>query len=151
MSERENLVEMNEAIIAGKQALSSMKMARESLRSAGNWGIADLLGGGFIVNMIKHSRLDEAAKRLEEAKRQMRRFQKELRDVELPCEVYVHVDGFLTFADFFFDGIVADWLVQSRINDAKEELDEAIDYVENVIADLQSWEKRYMLGKGACV
>lgn len=151
MSEKENLVEMNEAIIAGKQALNSMKMARESLKSAGNWGIADLLGGGFIVDMIKHSRLDEAAKRLEEAKRQMRRFQKELKDVELPCEVHVHVDGFLTFADFFFDGIVADWLVQSRINDAKEELDEAIDYVEKVIADLQVWEKQYMLGKGACV
>lgn len=148
MSKKDNVVEMNEAIIAGKLALSSMKLARESLKSAGNWGIADLLGGGFIVGMIKHSRLEEASERLEEAKRQMCRFQKELRDVELPCEVHVHVDGFLTFADFFFDGMIADWLVQSKINDAKRELDEAIVYVENVITDLQSWEKQYMLGKG---
>lgn len=146
MSKKENIVEMNEAIIAGKQALHSMKMARESLKSAGNWGIADMFGGGFIVGMMKHSRLDEAEQRLEEAKQQMCRFQKELRDVELPCEIHVHVDGFLTFADFFFDGIVADWLVQSKINHAKQELDEAIVYVERIVADLQSWEKQYMLG-----
>ena len=36
MREKENVVEMNEAIIAGKKALNSMKEAKETLNSAGN-------------------------------------------------------------------------------------------------------------------
>ena len=42
MREKENVVEMNEAIIAGKKALNSMKAAKETLSSARNWGVWDL-------------------------------------------------------------------------------------------------------------
>lgn len=141
MSERENVAEMNEAIIAGKRTLSTLKEARDSLKSAGNWGVADLLGGGFIIDMVKHSKLEDAKEKLEAAKVQMQCFQKELKDVELPSEFRVEIDGFLTFADFFFDGLIADWLVQTRINDAKEEVEHAIVSVENLVRDLQDWEK----------
>ena len=44
---------------------------------------------------------------------------------------------------------VADWLVQSRINDAKEELENAILQVEGMVENLQKWEKQLMLGKEA--
>ena len=44
MREKENVVEMNEAIIAGKKSLNAMKSARDALNSAGNRVIADLLG-----------------------------------------------------------------------------------------------------------
>ena len=40
--------EMREAIEAGENALYSLRAAKEELRKAGNWGIADLLGGGFL-------------------------------------------------------------------------------------------------------
>ena len=61
----------------------------------------------------------------------------------------MEISDFLTFADFFFDGIIADWLVQSRINDAKEELENAILQVEGMVENLQKWEKQLMLGKEA--
>lgn len=147
MREKENVVEMNEAIIAGKKALNTMKGAKEALDSAGNWGIADLLGGGFLVDMVKHSKLDEAAERMEEARCQLELFQCELKDVELPYNFTIQVNDFLTFADFFFDGIIADWMVQSKINEAKEELNYAIERVEHMVSDLQKWEKQLMLGK----
>lgn len=151
MREKENIVEMNEAIIAGKKALNSMKGAREALGSAGSWGVADLLGGGFLVDLVKHSKLEEAGERLEEARCQLELFQCELKDVALPYNFTIQIDNFLTFADFFFDGVIADWLVQSKINEAKEELNYAIERVEQMVADLMKWEKQLMLGKGAQV
>ena len=53
--------EMSEAIQAGENALCSLRAAREELQKAGNWGIVDLFGGGFITNLIKHSKMDNAS------------------------------------------------------------------------------------------
>lgn len=149
-NEKENVMEINEAIIAGKRALSALKEAKQSLKSASDWGLVDLFGGGFFIDMIKHSRIEDASQKLEFAKNQLQVFQKELSDVVLPYEIHIRVDGFLTFADFFFDGLVADWLVQSKLKAAKEEIDNAIYYVETTISDLQNYEKRYLLEKGEC-
>lgn len=44
MNERK---EVSEAITAGRQALSILRMAKDELRSAGNWGVVDMVGGGF--------------------------------------------------------------------------------------------------------
>ena len=73
--------EMREAIEAGENALYSLRAAKEELRKAGNWGIADLLGGGFFVSLIKHSKMDEASRLMEQARYDLKKFQKELRDV----------------------------------------------------------------------
>ena len=43
--------ERNEAIAAGERALTSLRAAREELRSAGNWGLVDLFGGGMISGL----------------------------------------------------------------------------------------------------
>ena len=51
----------------------------------------------------------------------------------------IDTHDFLTFADFFFDGLVADWLVQDRINDARMQVDEAIRRVEQVLYQLRSY------------
>lgn len=45
---------------------------------------------------------------------------------------------FFTFADYFFDGIVADWLVQSKINDARRQVENAIVKVNYVMGQLQN-------------
>jgi hypothetical protein len=42
----------------------------------------------------------------------------------------------LSFADFFFDGVVADWLVQDRINEARRQVDDAIWRVQEIINQL---------------
>ena len=50
----------------------------------------------------------------------------------------MEVGGFLSFADFFFDGFVADYLVQSKIASAREQVDDAIEIVENILSSLHS-------------
>ena len=59
-------------------------------------------------------------------------------DVDNIPEFRIETGDFLTFADYFFDGIVADWLVQSKINDAKRQVDNAIVKVNYIMGQLKS-------------
>ena len=130
--------EMKEAMDAGERALSSLRMAQEKLKSAGNWGLFDMFGGGVFSTMIKRSKMDEAQSLMENAKSDLKRFQKELKDVNIPLDMRMEVGSFLSFADFFFDGFVADYLVQSKISDAKEQVSDAIYRVEQILNELKS-------------
>ena len=132
-----NIMEIREAIAAGERALSSLYVAQDKLKSARGWGIFDLFGGGFIADMIKHSKMQEASKSMEEAKYFMQRFQKELSDVNGNFDLQLNVGGFLSFADFFFDGFLADYLVQSKIADARRQVDDAIVKVSRILDDLK--------------
>ena len=129
--------EMKEALDAGERALSSLRMAQEKLNSAGNWGLFDMFGGGLFSTIIKRSKMDDASKLMETAKSDLKRFQKELKDVNVPLDMRMEVGSFLSFADFFFDGFVADYLVQSKISDAKEQVSDAIIRVEQILNELK--------------
>jgi chromosome segregation ATPase len=52
--------EINEAINAGNELLYSLDIVKDILDSASGWGVWDMLGGGFISTMAKHSDIDEA-------------------------------------------------------------------------------------------
>lgn len=129
--------EMNEAIAAGEQALNSLYAAQEKLDSAKGWSWVDLLGGGFLTGMIKHSRMEDASRCMEDAKYHLKVFQKELSDIHLSLDLRMEVGGFLSFADFFFDGVVADYLVQSKIEDARRQVADAIDMISNILRNLR--------------
>lgn len=132
--------EIREAIQAGERALFSLRAAAGQLSSARGWGIVDLFGGGFFTNVMKHSRIEDASGNIEQAKRDLQIFQRELRDVTvMPVELNVEIGGFLSFADFFFDGLVADYLVQSRINEAKAQVEDTIQRVELLLQKLRTY------------
>lgn len=130
--------EINEAIQAGTQALRSLRQAKECLNSAGNWGIVDLLGGGFISTFVKQSKMKDADNLIQQARSDLRYFSRELMDVDTVTDFHIETGDFLSFADYFFDGLIADWLVQSRINDAKRQVDNAIQKVEEILRRLRS-------------
>lgn len=129
--------EVREAISAGQEALSLLQQAREHLNSAGNWGLLDLFGGGTISTFMKHSKMNKAEGLIQDARYALQRFQRELMDVENVAELHIRTGDFLSFADYFFDGIIADWLVQSRINDAKRQVDNAIQKVNFMLNQLR--------------
>lgn len=129
--------EIQEAILAGERALSSLYQAQRELKSAKNWGIYDMLGGGLLSTFIKHSRIDSASTCLEEAQTHLRKFQKELKDVQSFAEIHIEIGNFLTFADYFFDGLLIDCMVQSQIKEAQSQTEQAVSYVTNLLADLR--------------
>ena len=133
--------EISEAIRAGERARSSLVTARGKLDSARSWGIWDLLGGGLISGLMKHSRVSDASDYVEQAKRDLSAFERELGDIRDIAGLHVEIDGFLTFADFFFDGLLADLLVQSKIKDAQREIDTAIHRVDNILARLRAEQR----------
>ena len=122
--------EVQEAINAADDALFHLKSARSCLSSAGNWGLLDLFGGNAITGLFKHGKMSRAEEEIDKARYALERFSKELRDVQGFSAI--HIDGFLTFADFFFDGFLVDIWVQSKISNAKKQCDEAIKQVEDI-------------------
>ena len=129
--------EMKEAMDAGERALSSLRNAQRKLNSAGNWGLLDMFGGGLFSTIMKRSKMDDAQQLMEAAKSDLKRFQRELKDVNIPLDLRMEVGSFLSFADFFFDGFVADYLVQSKISEAKEQVSDAIIRVEQILSELK--------------
>ena len=129
--------EMKEAMDAGERALSSLRNAQRKLNSAGNWGLFDMFGGGLFSTIMKRSKMDDAQQLMEAAKSDLKRFQRELKDVNIPLDLRMEVGSFLSFADFFFDGFVADYLVQSKISEAKEQVSDAIIRVEQILSELK--------------
>ena len=127
--------EIREAIAAADNALLHLRSARRYLDSAGNWGLLDMFGGGLISGVMKHSKMGNAEREIDEARYALQRFSQELRDVSGYSSI--HINNFLTFADFFFDGFVADILVQSQISDGKKQCDEAIRQVEGIRRELE--------------
>ena len=142
MTEMDYRKEINEALNAGQEALSCLNQARDCLNSAGNWGIVDMLGGGMITTFIKRSKMKDADALVQQARSALKRFQRELMDVENIPDFRIETGDFLTFADYFFDGFVADMLVQSKIGDARRQVDNAIQKVNYIMNQLKGIDRK---------
>ena len=101
-------LEIREAINAGERALRSLQDAKSSLDSARGWGILDILGGRGFSGLIKHVKIGDARSSLDQAKADLECFSRELSDVRKIQGLDIEIGDFLTFADFFFDGFLAD-------------------------------------------
>ena len=130
--------EIREAIQAGETALVSMEKAREKLESAKNWGLFDMFGGGIFSTFMKHSKIDDASSYMEDAKRSLAVFERELKDVSLSTGFSIDLDSFLRFADIFMDNVFVDVMVQSRINESITSLDQASDRIRSILSTLYS-------------
>lgn len=128
--------EVDEAIRAGYQARSSLLQAKDCLKSAGNWGLLDMFGGGLFTTFVKRTRMNDAEQLVQQARSDLKRFGKELADVESIADFHVETGNFLTFADYFLDSFLMDWLVQSKIRDAEKQVDDAIAQVEKILRQL---------------
>jgi hypothetical protein len=84
------------------------------LSSARNFGVWDILGGGLVVTAVKHLRISDAQKEVHKIQQLLRRFERELADVQIVTDI--GLGGFAMFADYFFDGFIVDCIIQTRIN-----------------------------------
>lgn len=113
--------ELKDAARAGQSALSAVQDIQGTLASAANWGTLDMFGGGMLTTMAKHSKMDSAKSQARIAQRKLLQFEEELADADQRLQISLQIDGFSKFADYFFDGLIADWVVQSKIRKAKDE------------------------------
>lgn len=132
------LREINEAISVGEEAMAQIEGIESRLSSAENWGTFDLFaGGGLISAMAKHSALDEAQAVAEGLQVLLGRFRTELADVHLDSQMgQLNIDGFARFADWFFDGLIVDWAVLSRIHNSQASVHRVKEQVKGVMDHL---------------
>lgn len=125
--------EIQEALVAGQKSLEITDSILSSLDSAEGWGTWDLMGGGMLSDMAKHGHLDEAQKQVEHLQVQLRRFKTELTDVSIHADMQVSMEGFLCFADYFFDGLFADWAVLDKINKSQTQVEDTKKQIKSVL------------------
>lgn len=134
---RARLRETEEALRAGREARIALEQVLGELKSARDMGVWDMVGGGLFVTMAKHDYINAARDGINHAQRSLSRFRSELADVALPGCPQVEIGEFATFADCFFDGLFADWVVQSGIRDAQDNVDQVYRRVLEAMARLE--------------
>ncbi|PKM80094.1 MAG: hypothetical protein CVU89_15150 [Firmicutes bacterium HGW-Firmicutes-14] len=136
---RSDVKELWEALNTGQEALTGINSVVDSLKSARGWGTWDMLGGGLISTAVKHSRIDDAKRAVHRVQHQLRLFQNELKDVDpyLNSDIMIDIGSFATFADYIFDGLITDWIVQSRINVSLVNAARVRDNVSDTLKSLQ--------------
>lgn len=136
--------EIQEALAAGDQVLCQISDIEDTLKSASNWGIADMLGGGFVTDMFKYGRLDDAQKQMNELNRLLRMYSKELKDLDLDLHLSAHIGSGMQFADFFFDNIFTDAMAFDRINKLRDQVADIrrqVEYYRDMLRQKQIWNE----------
>lgn len=139
--------ELNEAISAGRQALKTVNEVLDSLDDADGWAAWDTFGGGgLFTDMMKHEHLDEAQAKINQLQVELRKLKTELADVEVHADIQVQIEEFLRFADYFFDGLFADWTVMDKIEQSIDEVNhtqtEVLAVIEKLKEKMKIVEKR---------
>ena len=137
MNNRNMEKEIDEAVNAANDALYYLGNAEEKLKSARNWGIADILGGKMIISAVKQSKIQDAEEEVDNACRALKKLNKELGDVGEFYEIDSNISGLLSAIDVFMDNPITDLMAQSRINDTLNKVKHAIAQVEGVLDALE--------------
>jgi hypothetical protein len=133
--------EIREAIAAGHEVILGLDQVIGSLDSAKGWGTWDMLGGGLISTAVKHSRIDDARSAVSAVQAQMSRFSRELADVREHVDIQIDISQIESFADFFFDNLIFDWIVQSKITDSLGQSRQAKSRITQTVKDLEDVKK----------
>ncbi len=133
--------EILEAIDAGNKALHTLTAASRSLADAKSYSTWDtFFGGGLIVTALKHEKLDQSNTSIHKAQIALQRFQNELLDIQNMSKksLEIEVDGFVKFADYFFDDIFSAWSVHSKIATAADQMRRVLDDISNTLYELET-------------
>lgn len=134
--------EIREAAAVGHSALGTVDKVLSKLDKADGWNTWDIFGGdGIITHMAKYGNLDDAQNLVEFLQEQLRKFKTELADINIQAHIQVRVDDFLQFADYFFDGLFADWAVGDRINESRSAVQSVKRQIERAMEQLSGMEQ----------
>ncbi|RLD21186.1 MAG: hypothetical protein DRI69_04760 [Bacteroidetes bacterium] len=130
------LKDIDEAIVAGNEALNYVRTLEKQLQKAKNWGQWDTYGNGSGSSWLKHQAVDKAREVLHRVRHSLLNFQKELSDVyeDAYIDINLRMEKIDRFVDIFFDNLITDWIVQQKI---KKALDNVLNTKEQVIYALK--------------
>ena len=136
------LLEVKEARNAGHALGTALADVTDLLKSAKGFGVWDMAGGGIVATALKHAKIDEAQQQLQRVQELFVRFNRELADLDMHSGSPIQIDTFSTFADYFLDGLLFDWIVQSKINEAMGEVVKIQTRVAGIMGQLNGESER---------
>lgn len=140
--------EVDEAGAAADGAARALAYVSEQLGSASGWSTYDtFFGGGAMSSMMKHQRMDEAARAAAAADQCLQRLAAELADVPGAAQAMpsLQLDGMTRFVDIWFDNIFTDWAVRDRLQRASQTVHQLQQVVDDVTGRLR--QRRLDLGR----
>ena len=109
----------------------------DSLDSASGWATWDLLGGGLLADIAKHSHMNDAQRGVEQLQMALRHFRTELADVKIDDDLDFRMDGFSSFGDWFLDGLIFDWMAMDHISKSSEQIQNTQNQIRMALSKLQ--------------
>jgi hypothetical protein len=117
-----DIAQVNQALNLTNQLIGELDQAERQLSSARNWGFLDVLGGGVIVDLIKHSKLNNAKISMDRVNYLLQELKRVLGGISMPGDYSMNVGGIATFADFFFDSGIVDVYMTAKIMSSLNEV-----------------------------
>lgn len=103
------------ALVVCEDLERNLDGALQALKKASNWGIVDLIGGGFITSLIKRENMKKAQGYIYNVRDLLRDLADEMQTDAPIMELDVDPDDLLGFTDIVFDNIFSDAMVQTKI------------------------------------
>lgn len=119
--------ELREAMQAASRAEATVETLLASLKNAKGWSTWDAVGGGLETDFIKYRKMENAQSIADTLSSQLSALRDELSDLDNAGELAIRVEGFVRFADWFFDDFISAWCVRSKICDSIDQA-EAVKY-----------------------
>lgn len=129
--------EVSEALTVSEDALLHLRQAESLLTNARSWGLLDIIGGGFVTTALKRQKIKEANQEIKKATASLRRMSEELDDIRSFDYLEIPDNTVITIADYLFDGIITDAVIQTEISDALDRIRGAIPKVEQIVNRLK--------------
>ena len=133
------IIEINEAEVAGKEVLNQIDMIEDKLHRAKTWGFIDLLSdSGFLTAILKHDNLHTAQELLDDLKSKIAKFNNELNDIKVDTQLNnVTMSSGIEIADWLIDGLIIDAITLSKISESQRQMEDIKNKVQNILNDLK--------------
>ena len=136
--------DIDEALDSGMKAEQPLKKMIRYLRTAGNWGSANYVGGSKrMQTYAKFGNIDAARKLSYIAQLSLRKFSRDLEDLYEPKNFNFNfeIDGFLDFTDIFLKNLISDWVLRQRIAEALRGVQSVHNRVKQILSELDRDKK----------
>lgn len=114
--------QVSDALNTVNRLIPLVEEAENQFKSARNWSFLDVLGGGTITDLVKHYKLGKAGDTMNEVNYYLQQLSVQLGNINIPTDYRMKMGGFLTFADFMFDGFLMDAYMTSKIMSSLEQV-----------------------------
>lgn len=115
--------EVSNALNTVNRLIPLVDEAERQFKGARNWGFLDVLGkDSLVVDLVKHYKLNKAKNVMDDVNYLLQELSRQLGGINIPENYRMELGGFLTFADFVFDGVLVDVYMMSKIMNSIDQI-----------------------------